>query len=311
MRMKESAKVSALKQLIKEGYSEDEAMAIVNSVFNDEEDRAQGELGKIAYSREIVRNAQLEARSALLPSVQVQLQGKKDDFFSEMKNTIVQLKIMEMVLGRDDEENSEMSKLIERLANKIEDMRIKALEAEIQHRDKEVEELKEQFKSFKEKIKDLMQRIPQRNSTPREEDITTRITKDFQKLQEWKELLKGLGMVEEKDTMDEEEIIEQLRREGYRIKGPPTLEEVQRMVDEEVKKREQEIRKEVEEQKIKKERTRIAMNFILDLMDGVMGVVSASKEKHTGEDFVTLLKNVVSNTNGGGDQEGVNEQAGA
>ncbi len=309
--MKESAKISALKQLIKEGYNEDEAMAIVNSAFNDEEDRAQGESGKIAYSREIVRNAQLEARSALLPWVQVQLQGKKDDFFSEMNNTIVQLKMMEMVLGRGEEER-EMSKLMERLANKIEDMRIKALEAEIQHRDKEVEELKEQFKSFKEEIKDLMQRIPQRNSTPREkEDITTRITKDFQKLQEWKELLKELGMVEDRNTMDEEEIIEQLRREGYRIKGPPTLEEVQRMVDEEVKKREQEIRQEVEEQKIKKERTRMAMNFILDLMDGVMGVVSASKEKHTGEDFATLLKNVVSNTNGGGDQEGVNEQAGA
>jgi len=121
--MKESAKRFVLKQLIKEGYSEDEAMEIANSVFGDEEDRAQEESGEMVYSREIIKNAQLEARSALLPSVQAQLLGKKDDFWREMMNTIMQLKTMEMMLSRD-EKNSEISRLLEKLVKEIEDMRM-------------------------------------------------------------------------------------------------------------------------------------------------------------------------------------------
>ena len=272
-------KVLAKKKLIEEaGLSEEEAEALASVIFEKEKkDDSMEELGKLAQAGEILQSIPPELRPAMMPVVQqsVLSPGQDDDFLKELQKTMMGLEVIRSYMNTN-KGSEEDKKLIEVLLDELREMKEKALEAEMQKKDAVLEQLAQRFEENQKMIQEFMMRVLEgqgEKSEGEKKDITERIVEDLQQVNKMKELLKQLGMIKEGggEQIDKEKVIEMLRKEGYRIEGPPSWEVVERKLQEMMKKKEEEIRKEVEEELgVKKEKARMAFDFILSLVEGAM-----------------------------------------
>jgi len=273
-------KVLAKKKLVEEaGLSEEEAEALASVIFEKEkkDDSMEG-LGKLAQAGEILQSIPPELRPAMMPVVQqsVMSSAQDDDFLKELQKTMMGLEVIRSYIGTN-KGSEEDKKIVEVLLDELREMKEKALEAEMQKKDAVLEQLAQRFEENQKMIQELMMRVLEKDGEGEEggekkKDITERIVEDLEQVKKMKELLKQLGMIKEGGgEIDKEKIIEMLRKEGYEIREPPSWEQINRMVQEGLKKKEQEIRKEVEEELgVKKEKARMAFDFILSLVEGAM-----------------------------------------
>ena len=271
-------KVLAKKKLVEEaGLSEEEAEALASVIFEKEKkDDSMEELGKLAQAGEILQSIPPELRPAMMPVVQqsVMSSAQDDDFLKELQKTMMGLEVIRSYIGTN-KGSEEDKKIVEVLLDELREMKEKALEAEMQKKDAVLEQLAQKFEENQKMIQEFMMRVLESQGEKSEEkkDITERIVEDLQQVNKMKELLKQLGMIKEGggEQIDKEKVIEMLRKEGYRIEGPPSWEVVERKLQEMMKKKEEEIRKEVEEELgVKKEKARMAFDFILSLVEGAM-----------------------------------------
>ncbi|MCD6473382.1 MAG: hypothetical protein J7K47_00515, partial [Thermoplasmata archaeon] len=260
--MNELAKIAMKKRLMNEGLSEEEAERYIASM--EEGDKTLEKLGKFAQAAEILSNAPQDARPALAPIAQRIVLGSDDDVMKDIKKMILQIKALELAFG--GQKDSQQQEVISKILQELEDMKERALQAEMQKKEEAMEALRQELAEMKELIANIVMKGNETSTQSEEKkDITERIVEDLQQVNKMKELLKQLGMIKEGGgEIDKEKIIEMLRKEGYRIEGPPSWEVVERKLQEMMKKKEEEIRKEVEEELgVKKEKARMAFDFIL------------------------------------------------
>ena len=167
----------------------------------------------------------------------------------------------------------------------IEDLRREIQELKDEKQRKEMEEMFNQtWSAFQEYVKAMEQKIAKLESelggkggNKEEGDEIDKLERYLQKVEQTKEKLVRLGLVKEGkgEDIDLNKAIETLKRLGYKIEAPPSWEQLKRMMEEEWKKREEEIRKQVEQEYgIQEKKMTMALELATAIIDGIVSAAT-------------------------------------
>jgi len=184
---------------------------------------------------------------------------------------------------------------------------------------KEIRELKEEkerrelentlnqtMEAFKQYVQRLEERIMllEQQSTPREkeEDELDRFERYLEKVRRHYEKARKLGIIDDgRREIDPEQAAQLLRSYGYRVDPPPSYEQMRRMLEEELKKREAEIRKRVEEELgVQERKMTMLMELGVALLDGIVSAFSGGGQQQGISEVRRFISQVKAMTGGGG-----------
>ena len=199
----------------------------------------------------------------------------------------------------------------------IEDLRREIQELKDEKQRKEMEEMFNQtWSAFQEYVKAMEQKIAKLESelggkggNKEEGDEIDKLERYLQKVEQTKEKLVRLGLVKEGkgEDIDLNKAIETLKRLGYKIEAPPSWEQLKRMMEEEWKKREEEIRKQVEQEYgIQEKKMTMALELATAIIDGIVSAATTPQGQSEVVKFTQAVKSLFGGMNDGGGFEGAN-----
>jgi len=284
----------------RKGIPEEQAQAFLEAIKGtDEYEELKTSLARLVDTGQIVQQLPAQMQPLAMPLMMQAVQGGKSSAEKIAERVAMITAAIKAAYGDDS------SKLIEDLRREIQ-----ALKEEKQK--KEVEEMLSQtISAFREYVQKLEQRIAQleagngRRDEEEEGDEIDKLERYLQKVEQTKEKLKKLGLVKEgKEDVDLDKAIETLKRLGYKIEAPPSWEQLKRMMEEEWKKREEEIRKQIEQEMgIQEKKFTMAMDLVTAIIDGIVSAATTPQGQSEVMKFTQAVKGLFGGMSGGGGGE--------
>jgi len=251
----------------KKGIPEDEARLLLESLKQqDDYEEIKQSLAAIADMGEVVGRFPSTVQPLAFPLfAQAMMGGGSSRAEKIAENVALITAAIKAAYGTDE---GAAVKVIEDLRKEIQELREEQMKRE---QEAMLQQVEQTFQSVTEYIKALEQKIEQLEGNGRrtEGDELDVLESYLEKVERTKEKLKKLGLVrdreEEADLSKAEEI---LRKAGYRIEKPLTWDNLERMMEEKLKKIKEEARKEAMEE-LKVEEKRLSM--IMDLVSVIAG----------------------------------------
>jgi len=223
---------------------EEEAKAFLDAIKGtDEYEELKQSLARLVDTGQIVQQLPAQMQPLAMPLMMQAVQGGKSSAEKIAERVAMITAAIRAAYGDDS------SKLIEDLRKEIQALKEEKEKKEVQ------EMLSQTISAFQQYIERLEQRIAQLEAgngrgIEEEEDEIDKLERYLQKVEQTKEKLKRLGLVREGkgEDIDLDRAIETLKRLGYKVEAPPSWEQLRRMMEEEWKKREEEIRKQIEQE---------------------------------------------------------------
>ena len=279
---------------------EEQAQAFLEAIKGtDEYEELKTSLARLVDTGQIVQQLPAQMQPLAMPLMMQAVQGGKSSAEKIAERVAMITAAIKAAYGDDS------SKLIEDLRREIQ-----ALKEEKEK--KEVQEMLNQtisvFQEFQEYVQKLEQRIAQleagngRRDEEEEGDEIDKLERYLQKVEQTKEKLKKLGLVKEgKEDVDLDKAIETLRRLGYKIEAPPSWEQLKRMMEEEWKKREEEIRRQIEQEMgIQEKKMTMALELATAIIDGIVSAATTPQGQSEVAKFTQAVKGLFGGMSGGG-----------
>ena len=280
----ELLKMGIKKKLMEEkGLSEEEADAYANMVMkkNDASEKEQyidSTMGVLARSSEIMQSMPPEARSAITPVLSqnlMSLSPESDTVMEDMKKIAIELKMVDMILGGNKKEDeSDVKKEIEELKKEL-----------LAKKEKEKEEkYVEEISSLRRELMMIREELNDKDEPNIKEpkDPAVELMEKIEEAEGYKKKVRAaLGIKDEPQVEKQpklDEIIEMLKEQGYEVKGPPSitdLQELQRKWQSEVERAKQEEREKVNkevEREIQKERIKATKEVVNTVIKQIVGL---------------------------------------
>jgi len=279
------------------GVKEEEAEEIFESL-KEEDEEFKKLFSELTDSLQVMSELPEPAKNALVPVVQTHLLKRLggDDFEDMMKRITAYTAMLKTVMSGGDDEK------VEGLRKELQELKDTLFSLKEAQREEEMDRLWQEIQDLKKAIVEAMkaEKVEKKDDIDQLEEI-------LNKIEETKEKMKRLGLLKEAekdDTIDIKQAEELLKKAGYRVEPPPDWFSVQRIVEQEIKKKEEEIRKKLEEELgIQERRMSMLMDLAMALIEGVIGASTSGGESKVAE-FVSKVKHLFSGGGSGGEQAG-------
>jgi len=276
---------------------EEEAKAFLDAIKGtDEYEELKQSLARLVDTGQIVQQLPAQMQPLAMPLMMQAVQGGKSSAEKIAERVAMITAAIRAAYGDDS------SKLIEDLRKEIQALKEEKEKKEVQ------EMLSQTISAFQQYIERLEQRIAQLEAgngrgIEEEEDEIDKLERYLQKVEQTKEKLKRLGLVREGkgEDIDLDRAIETLRRLGYKVEAPPSWEQLRRMMEEEWKKREEEIRRQIEQELgIQEKKFTMAMDLVTAVIDGIVSAATTPQGQSEVAKFTQAVKNIFGGMSGGG-----------
>jgi len=287
---------------------EEQAQAFLEAIKGtDEYEELKASLARLVDTGQIVQQLPAQMQPLAMPLMMQAVQGGKSSAEKIAERVAMITAAIKAAYGDDS------SKLIEDLRREIQALKEEKEKKEMQ------EMLSQTISAFREYVQKLEQRIAQleagngRRDEEEEGDEIDKLERYLQKVEQTKEKLKKLGLVKEgKEDVDLDKAIETLKRLGYKIEAPPSWEQLRRMMEEEWKKREEEIRKQIEQEMgIQEKKMTMALELATAIIDGIVSAATTPQGQSEVAKFTQAVKGLFGGMSGGGGGEANAGGAGA
>lgn len=281
----------------RKGIPEEQAQAFLEAIKGtDEYEELKASLARLVDTGQIVQQLPAQMQPLAMPLMMQAVQGGKSSAEKIAERVAMITAAIKAAYGDDS------SKLIEDLRREIQALKEEKEKKEVQ------EMLNQTISAFREYVQKLEQRIAQleagngRRHEEEEGDEIDKLERYLQKVEQTKEKLKKLGLVKEgKEDVDLDKAIETLRRLGYKIEAPPSWEQLKRMMEEEWKKREEEIRKQIEQEMgIQEKKMTMALELATAIIDGIVSAATTPQGQSEVAKFTQAVKGLFGGMSGGG-----------
>ena len=291
----------------RKGIPEEQAQAFLDAIRGtDEYEELKASLARLVDTGQIVQQMPPHIQSLAIPLMMQAMQSRPSPQ-KIAENVAMTVAAIKAAYGDDS------SKLIEDLRREIQALKEEKEKKEMQ------EMLSQTMGAFEKYVQRLEERIAQleagngRKVEEEEGDEIDKLERYLQKVEQTKEKLKRLGLVKEgKEDVDLDKAIETLRRLGYKIEAPPSWEQLKRMMEEEWKKREEEIRKQIEQEMgIQEKKMTMALELATAIIDGIVSAATTPQGQSEVAKFTQAVKGLFGGMSGGGGGEANAGGAGA
>ena len=248
---KELLKLAIKKKLMEEkGLDEKEAEKYANAVVNGDENKiderqkyVDATMGTLARSSEILQTMPPEVRSAIAPVLMQSvssLNPTSPTIDEDLKKTAIELKMIGDWLSGGKKDDEELKKEIEDLKKQLLEKKEKEKEEKYMREISELNNKLESLEAF------IANKLSNKNEEEKDKDPVNVLISQLDEAEAKRKRLQKLLGVEEtkKKDMDMDEIIEELKKKGYDIRGPPTPDDIRKMQEEFMRKLEEEKEKE-------------------------------------------------------------------
>ena len=286
----------------KRGLSEEEARAFLESVKGtDEYDEIKQSLARLIDAGELIQKMPSQVQPLAIPLL---MQGVGGGASSKAQKIAENVALISAAIRAASDDGS--SKIIEELRKEIQELKEEKAR-------KEYEQIVETMKTY---IGELEARVAQLESQSisksegDEKDSIDRFERDLQKIEQTIERLKRLGLIKEAENdLDVAKATEILKKMGYKVEPPPSYEQIRMMLEQELKKREEEMRRQLgQEMGLQEKKMTMAVDLITAIIDGI---VSASTTPQTGGSeiakFIQLVRQSLGGVGNGGGNSGPDE----
>lgn len=291
----------------RKGIPEEQAQAFLDAIRGtDEYEELKASLARLVDTGQIVQQMPPHIQPLAIPLMMQAMQSRPSPQ-KIAENVAMTVAAIKAAYGDDS------SKLIEDLRREIQALKEEKEKKEMQ------EMLSQTMGAFEKYVQRLEERIAQleagngRKVEEEEGDEIDKLERYLQKVEQTKEKLKRLGLVKEgKEDVDLDKAIETLRRLGYKIEAPPSWEQLKRMMEEEWKKREEEIRKQIEQEMgIQEKKMTMALELATAIIDGIVSAATTPQGQSEVAKFTQAVKGLFGGMSGGGGGEANAGGAGA
>jgi len=281
----------------RKGIPEEQAQAFLEAIKGtDEYEELKTSLARLVDTGQIVQQLPAQMQPLAMPLMMQAVQGGKSSAERIAERVAMITAAIKAAYGDDS------SKLIEDLRREIQELKEEKEKKEMQ------EMLNQTISAFQEYVQRLEQRIAQleagngRKHEEEEGDEIDKLERYLQKVEQTKEKLKRLGLVKEgKEDIDLDKAIETLKRLGYKVEAPPSWEQLRRMMEEEWKKREEEIRKQIEQEMgIQEKKMTMALELATAIIDGIVSAATTPQGQSEVAKFTQAVKGLFGGMSGGG-----------
>ena len=291
----------------KKGIPQEQAQLLLEAVKGDDTYKDVTEdLAKLIDAGQLVQQLPEQMQPLTMPLL-MQAMGSSRSRSREVAENAAMIVAALKALDTNDS----ATQLIEELRKEIQELK----------EEKQKKEIKEELESamgtvvqYVQKLEERIASVETQNATrgrQEEEDELDRLEKYLEKVEQTRERLKRLGLIQEgsANEPDPEKAAEILQKMGYKVEPPPSYEQMKRLLDEELKKREKEIRKQVEQEMgFQEKKMTMAVDLITAIIDGI---VSASTTPQTGGSeiakFTQLVRQSLGGVGNGGGNSGPDE----
>jgi len=263
---------------------------------NHEEDETAKTIGMVGAMGEAFSKVPKESSDTVASVLTAHL-------ISQPKETTAD-KIMSMVAAMkalDKSEDSETKELLKTLIEKITDIEAKYLDTKTKMTE---EELKRERDELLQRLDEITQRIaPSSNEGGGPESPIEALKDIVSQLKELdaikKDLAEALGVSsKEKSEMSLEDAKKRLEALGYKVQGPVSADELEKLLEQVQKETERKIR---EEMKREEKKERILLEFLTSFLPNVMAGIGQTAGASSMESLKKAMKRAVSE---GGEKEG-------
>jgi len=284
--------IEDLKERFKKKFSD----KVFDLVFeSNEEDETAKTIGMVGAMGEALSKAPKESTDAIASVLTAHL-------ISQPRETTAD-KIMSMVAAMkalDKSEDSDTKELLKTLIEKITDIEAKYLDTKTKMTE---EELKRERDELLQRLDEITQRLAPSGEGGGPEspiDALKDIVKQLKELDEIKkDLAEALGVKGGKEGETSlEDAKKRLEALGYKVQGPVSADELERVIEQVQKETERKIR---EEMKREEKKERILLEFLTSFLPNVMSGVGESAGTSSMESLKKAMKRAVSES---GEKEG-------
>jgi len=259
----------------RKGIPEDEAKLLLESLKQqDDYEEIKQSLAAIADMGEVVGRFPSTVQPLAFPLfAQAMVGGGSSRAEKIAENVALITAAIKAAYGTDD---GAAVKVIEDLRKEIQELKEEQMRRE---QEAMLQQVEQTFQSVTEYIRALEQKIEQLEGNGRREgDELDALESYLEKVERTKEKLKKLGLVKDReDEADFSKAEEILRKAGYRIEKPLTWDNLERMMEEKLKKIREEARKEaMEELKVEEKRLSMIMDLVSVIAGAAFDAASAS-----------------------------------
>jgi len=268
---------------------------VVGDVFKKNDDETVKTIGFIGAMGEALSKAPEKSSDALASALTTY-------FITQPKETTAD-KIMSMVAAMkalDKSEDSDTKELLKTLIEKITDIEAKYLETKSKMAE---EELRKERDELLQRLDEITQRLaPSSNEGGGPEspiDALKDIVNQLKQLDAIKkDLAEALGVKGKEGETSLEDAKKRLEALGYKVQGPVSADELEKLLQQVQKETERKIR---EEMKREEKKERILLEFLTSFLPNVMSGVGESAGTSSMESLKKAMKRAVSE---GGEKEG-------
>jgi hypothetical protein len=268
---------------------------VVGDVFKKNDDETVKTIGFIGAMGEALSKAPEKSSDALASALTTY-------FITQPKETTAD-KIISMVAAMkalDKSEDSDTKELLKTLIEKITDIEAKYLETKSKMAE---EELKKERDEVLERLDEITQRLAPSSGEGGGPESPIDALKDIvEQLKQLdaikKDLAEALGVKGKEGETSLEDAKKRLEALGYKVQGPVSADELERVIEQVQKETERKIR---EEMKREEKRERILLEFITSFLPNVMSGVGGSAGTSSMESLKKAMKRTVSES---GEKEG-------
>jgi len=263
----------------KYGVDEEEAKAVFESL-KEEDDDFKKLLGELTNSLQVLSELPDSAKNALVPVVQSHLLKRfddDDDIKDTLKRVATYTALLKAVMGGDED------KRVEELKKELQELKETLFNIKEAQREEEMDRLWQELQDLKRAI---IEAKKSKEEEKEKKDDIDKLEEILTKIEETKEKMKRLGLLKEAEGngIDIRQAEELLRKAGYRVEPPPDWRSVQQIVEHEIKKKEEEIRKKLEEELgIQERKMSMVMDFAMAVLEGIIGASTSGGQSKMAE----------------------------
>ena len=262
----------------KAGVPEEDIESLANK-----EDPVLEEISKLAPLLSDLGDAPDEVKQQLggLMAVTMMKNANKslaDDLRDFAKDILMLKEGLKILRSEDEGGNPELKELSEKLSKLIEELTTAKEEALLQTLEEMRKSLEASYRRLEEALADR-----ERPPTKEEEDFKTKLVNTIQEAKELVEALKEIGLLQERSSgvslSKLKEYEEELRRLGYEVRPPPTMDQIRRMLEEERRRIQEEAEKKaIEKLKLEEKRTMMLLNVLTSIASGIFDTLKSKSE---------------------------------
>jgi len=281
----------------KYGVDYEEAKTMFESLKKEDDDFKKL-LSELTDSLQVLSELPDPAKNVLTPVIQTHLlnrMGASDDIDDMFKKVTAYTAMLKAVMGKEDDEK------VEKLERELKELKELLLSAKEAQREEEMDRLWHELQDLKRAI--IEAKKPKEEENDKKDDID-QLEEILTKIEATKEKMKKLGLLKEAEDngIDIRQAEELLKKAGYRVEPPPDWMSVQRIIQEELKRREEELRKRLEEELgIQERKMGMLMDFAMAVLEGVIGASTSGGGNKVSE-FMGKVKQLLGGGTGGGEQ---------